>query len=108
MAETVAKSKPEESLEIMNFRLTNIEKSITELKDVVLETKMQERDIKDLAKDQSEILRAINSHDQRIKKLETEPTQKKAERWQYILDYIFKAIVAGGVLFFLSKINFPT
>lgn len=97
----------EESLEIMSFRLTNIEKSIAELKDVVLETKLQERDIKDLTAAQNELLKAINAHDMRIKNLELKPTKERADRWQFIVEYIFKTVVAGIIIYFLKKINFP-
>lgn len=97
----------EESLEIMNFRLTNIEKSIEELKDVVLDTKLQERDIKDLAATQNELLKAVNAHDVRIKNLELKPTKEKADRWQFIVEYIFKTAVAGVIIYFLKQINFP-
>lgn len=97
----------EESLEIMSFRLTNIEKSIAELKDVVLETKLQERDIKDLTAAQNELLKAINAHDLRIKNLELKPTKERADRWQFIVEYIFKTVVAGIIIYFLKKINFP-
>lgn len=105
MAEEI-KTK-EESLEIMNFRLTNIEKSIEELKDVVLDTKLQERDIKDLAATQNELLKAVNAHDVRIKNLELKPTKEKADRWQFIVEYIFKTVVAGIIIYFLKQINFP-
>ena len=97
----------EESLEIMNFRLTNIEKSIEELKDVVLDTKLQERDIKDLAATQNELLKAVNAHDVRIKNLELKPTKEKADRWQFIVEYIFKTVVAGIIIYFLKQFNFP-
>ena len=92
---------------VINFRLEAIEKSLADLKDVMLETKMQERDIKDLAETQNELLKAINSHDSRIKALEIAPTQSKAEKWQFIADYIFKAVVGGAIIYFLSKIGFP-
>ena len=105
MAEEI-KTK-EESLEIMNFRLTNIEKSIEELKDVVLDTKLQERDIKDLAATQNELLKAVNAHDVRIKNLELKPTKEKADRWQFIVEYIFKTVVAGIIIYFLKQFNFP-
>lgn len=98
------KEMAEESGSI-NYRLTNIERTLSELKDVVLETKLQERDIKDLAKQQEEFLKAINSHDKRLRDLETAPLQGKADKWQYIMDYIFKTAVAtiGTILLLRLK-----
>lgn len=104
---TEPKQKRTTGYEVINFRLDAIDKSLADLKDVVLETKMQERDIKSLAEKLTEVLQAINSHDSRIKALEIAPTQNKAEKWQYITDYLFKALVAGGIIYFLSKIGFP-
>lgn len=93
--------------QLFDFRLREIEKSIADLKDVVLETKMQERDIKDLTSSMNELLKAVNSHDGRIKELEMRPTREKADRWQFIIEYLFKSIVIGLIVYFLSKFNFP-
>ena len=89
----------------VNFRLSQIEDSIKDLRTVVLETKLQERDIKDLTEQQTELLQAINAHDNRIKNLEQKPLQDKAAKWQYIMDFIFKVLVAASVTYILSKIG---
>jgi len=107
MAEEESKPKRTTGYEVINFRLEAIEKSLADLKDVMLETKMQERDIKDLAETQNELLKAVNCHDTRIKALEIAPTQSKAEKWQFIADFIFKTVAAGAVIYFLSKIGLP-
>jgi len=89
----------------VNFRLAQIEESIKDLRTVVLETKLQERDIKDLYEQQTELLQAINSHDARLKTLEQKPTQEKAAKWQYVMDFLFKVLVAAAITFVLSKIG---
>lgn len=89
----------------VNFRLSQIEDSIKDLRTVVLETKLQERDIKDLSEQQTEFLQAINSHDARLKALEQKPTQEKAAKWQYITDFIFKVLVAAAITYVLSKLG---
>ena len=89
----------------VNFRLSQIEESIKDLRTVVLETKLQERDINDLNEQQTELLQAINAHDARLKTLEQKPLQEKADKWQYILDYIFKAGVAAAVTYVLVKMG---
>lgn len=89
----------------VNFRLSQIEESIKDLRTVVLETKLQERDIKDLSEQQTELLQAINAHDARLKTLEQKPTQEKAAKWQYIIDFLFKVLVAAAITFVLSKIG---
>ena len=89
----------------VNYRLSQIEESIKDLRTVVLETKLQERDIKDLNEQQTELLQAINAHDTRLKILEQKPTQEKAAKWQYIMDFLFKVLVAAAITFVLSKIG---
>lgn len=105
-----AKEKTEEhkcnvDIATVNYRLSQIEDSIKDLRTVVLETKLQERDIKDLSEQQTELLQAINAHDARLKTLEQKPTQEKAAKWQYIMDFLFKVLVAAAITFVLSKIG---
>ena len=37
--------------------------------------------------------------------LELKPTKEKADKWQYILDYIFKSIVAVAIGVILGKVG---
>ena len=103
------KDKTEEikasQIDTINFRLDNIEEILKNVQNIMLETKLQERDIKDLSSNQKEILQAINSHDKRIKKLEDRPLVEKAGKWQYISDFIFKCLVTAAVTYFLAKLN---
>ena len=103
--EKAPEHKCDVDLGTVNFRLSQIEDSIKDLRTVVLETKLQERDIKDLTEQQTELLQAINAHDNRIKNLEQKPLQDKAAKWQYIMDFIFKVLVAASVTYILSKIG---
>ena len=103
--EKTVEHKCDVDISTVNYRLTQIEDSIKDLRTVVLETKLQERDIKDLNTQQTELLQAINAHDARLKTLEQKPLQDKAAKWQYIMDFIFKVIVAAAITFVLSKIG---
>lgn len=89
----------------IEYRLDNIEKVLGEMKDVLLENKLQARDIRDLGQQQKELLNAINAHEKRIKELEMKPVQDRANKWQYILDYIFKGVVAAVVGYIFIKIG---
>lgn len=95
----------EENFKTVNYRLSNIEKTLSELKDVVLENKLQARDIKDLSAKISNISDMLQNQERRIQTLETRPTQEKAERWQYIVDYIFKGIIAFIAGLIVIKLN---
>lgn len=94
---------PEE--DILGFRLTNIENTLNELKNVLVETKLQQRDIDDLKKLHEETLCAINAHDKRIRALEVAPEKEKAKWWETAIDYIFKAILGAVLVLILAKIG---
>lgn len=79
----------------VDYRLNNIEKVLGELKDVMLENKMQARDIDELRKTCSETLAAINSHDKRIRELEMAPLTSKADKWKTLIDVIWKLLLGG-------------
>ena len=61
----------EDEAKAINYRLSNIEKTLAELKDVVIETKLQQKGIDDLKSKEDEILNAVNCHDQRLRILES-------------------------------------
>lgn len=89
----------------INFRLTNIEATLAELKTVVLENKLQEKEIKDIKEKLVECLQAFNSHDKRIRELEVAPVKGKAEKWQTITDTVFKWVISTGIGYFAIKMG---
>lgn len=95
----------DEEAKAINYRLSNIEKTLAELKDVVIETKLQQKDIDDLKAKEDEILNAVNHHDQRLRNLENRPTVERANRWTTITDTIFKLVTTALVSFALLKIG---
>ena len=77
----------------INYRLGKIEETLSELKDVIIENKLQAKDIQDLKTNLQELIDGINAHDKRIRALETAPDKKDAEKWKTITDFIFKGIL---------------
>lgn len=97
-----------ENIGTINYRLTNIESTLTELKTVVLENKLQEKEIKDIKEKLVECLQAFNAHDKRIRQLEIEPVQDKAKKWQTITDMVFKWAISAGIAYFAIKMGFKS
>lgn len=91
------------NIETVNFRLTSIEATLSELKAVIVENKLQEKEIKDIKEKLVECLQAFNSHDKRIRNLEIKPIQDKASKWQTITDMVFKWAIATGIGVFAVK-----
>lgn len=97
-----------ENVSAIEYRLSVIEQTLTELKNVILKTALQQKDIDDLKRKEEEFLNAVNSHDKRIKVLELQPLQEKSNRWQFIVDTVFKLFVTGMGCYLLTKIGLPT
>lgn len=98
-------SKTEEYGRAVNWRLDNIEKVLNELKDVLVENKMQARDILDLGKKMEEVVDAYNAHDKRIRVLEMAPAQEKADKWEKAMKIIFEGLLSACLLAILVKIG---
>ena len=47
----------------------------------------------------------INAHDKRLRQLETAPLKKDSEKWQMIVDFIFKGILTVTATIVLAKIG---
>ena len=95
----------QENIGTINYRLTNIESTLAELKSVIVENKLQDKEISAVKEKLTECMQAINAHDQRIKKVELEPVESKAARWQQILDSIFKFVIGSAIAFAAVKIG---
>ena len=90
---------------IINYRLTNIESTLAELKTVIVENKLQEKDIKDIKGKLIECLQAFNAHDKRLRTLEIQPVKDKASKWQTISDAVFKWVIAAILGYFAFKLG---
>lgn len=91
--------------ETVNYRLEKIENSIEELRKVLVDSRIQAHDIEDM---KSDILRHEGKFDKlenKVHELEVKPTKEKADKWQYILDYVFKSIVAVAIGTILVKVG---
>lgn len=88
---------------IINYRLTNIESTLAELKTVIVENKLQEKEIQSIKSKLDECIQAFNSHDKRIRNIELQPVKSKADKWQTITDTVFKWVIGAAIGFFAIK-----
>ncbi len=95
----------QENIGTINYRLTNIESTLAELKSVIVENKLQDKEIAAVKEKLTECMQAINAHDQRIKKVELAPVESKAARWQQVMDSIFKFVISSAIAFAAVKIG---
>lgn len=95
----------ETELATVNYRLEKIENSIEELKKVLIESRIQAHDIEDMKSDIIKHDGKIDKLEHKVQELELKPTQEKASRWQYIIDYIFKSLVTVAIGAILLKVG---
>lgn len=91
--------------DLVDFRLSNIEKTLVEMKDVMTETKLQANEIKAISDRQLEMLNAINSHDKRLRDLELSPAKSKAVKWDSVVDLVFKLGLTAAVGVVIAKVG---
>lgn len=95
----------QENIGTINYRLTNIESTLAELKSVIVENKLQDKEIASVKEKLNECIQALNAHDQRIKRVELAPVESKAARWQQVIDSIFKFVISSAIAFAAVKLG---
>ena len=95
----------DEKKELMEYRLSAIEKTLEEVRAFIVEDRMQSRDIADLQKSQAELLQAINAHDKRLRAVEERPMNEKASRYAQIVDMAFKTMITVAISLVLAKVG---
>ena len=91
--------------ETVNYRLEKIENSIEELRKVLVDSRIQAHDIEDMKADIIRHEGKLDKLENKIQELELKPTKEKADKWQYIVDYIFKSVVAVAIAVILVKVG---
>lgn len=87
------------TMETLNYRLEQLEKSVSELKSLLVDSKLQDKDIETLKTD-------VSSLETRVGNLEKAPAEAKASWFDKVVDIIFKLAITAIVGVFLTKIGF--
>jgi t-SNARE complex subunit (syntaxin) len=86
-------------METLNYRLEQLEKSVSELKSLLVDSKLQDKDIETLKTD-------VSSLETRVGNLEKAPAEAKASWFDKVVDIIFKLAITAIVGVVLTKIGF--
>lgn len=95
----------EDNKELLEFRLANIEKSLTKLEDLLTNNKLQDRDIDDLKNDKEELEQRICALEERCRKLEEAPVKANADRWRLTMEIVYRIVLTAAVAVVLIKIG---
>lgn len=86
------------TMETLNYRLEQLEKSVSELKSLLVDSKLQDKDIETLKTDVSDL-------ETRVGNLEKAPSEAKASWFNKVVDIVFKLAITAVVGVFLTKIG---
>ena len=95
----------EQSADLIAFRLNNIESQLAEMQQLIKTNIIQDKDINNLQDRMTLAENDIVYLKSQVNVLRQEPIKKSAKRWEYVIDYIFKALVAIGVTAMLIKMG---
>ena len=87
------------TMETLNYRLEQLEKSVSELKNLLVASKLQDKDIETLKTD-------VSNLETRVYKLEKTPAETKACWFDKGVDIIFKLAITAIAGVVLTKIGF--
>ena len=86
------------TMETLNYRLEQLEKSVSELKELLVNSKLQDKDIETLKAE-------VQDLDKRVDNLEKAPAEAKARWFDKALDIVFKLAITAIVGIVLAKIG---
>lgn len=95
----------EERNSTIEFRLSAIEKQLEDLKSLMVEAKLYEKDLQVINNRISLLEKEQSKIKEKVEVLEELPFKKEAARWEYIIDYLFKGLVASFALFVFIKLG---
>ena len=86
------------TMETLNYRLEQLEKSVSELKELLVNSKLQDKDIETLKTD-------VSNLETRVGNLEKAHAEAKASWFDKGLDIVFKLAITAIVGIVLAKIG---
>ena len=99
------KTEKKESLDLIDYRLTAIESTLAEMKNLLLTTKLQNQRLDTLEDNQRKIEKKVDKNETDIAKLKNRPNEEKANKFDSVVNLIFKIFITAVVSFACVKIG---
>lgn len=94
-----------DDVNILDYRLQQIENEIKGLKELLVTVPILNNDLQNLEHRLNAAETNIDLLTKEVSKIKSEPMKKSAEKWNYILDYSFKTVVTVIIGYFLYKVG---
>lgn len=96
-------------MENLETQMSNVSGKLDKLTELIQQMKLEDRDTDNRLKSVEKDVLELKSEQKIIKETLTEikqkPVKDKAERWQQIIDYTFKSLMAVAIIGLLAKIG---
>ena len=99
------KTDKKESLDLIDYRLTSIETTLAEMKNLLLTTKLQNQRLDTLEDNQRKIETKVDKNEEEISSIKSFPTKEKADKFDSIVNLIFKVFITAVVSYVCIKIG---
>lgn len=94
-----------DDINVIDYRLQSIENEIKSLKELLVTVPILNNELENMEHRLSTAETNIDLLTKEVSKLKSEPIKKSAEKWNYILDYVFKTVVTIVIGYFLYKVG---
>src|SRR5574344_2822288 len=99
-ANTTTQTEKKESLDLIDYRLTAIESTLAEMKNLLLTTKLQNQRLDTLEDNQRKIEKKVDKNEEEISCIKSFPAKEKAGKFDSVVNLIFKIFITSLVTFF--------
>ena len=93
------------SIQTINYRLDKLEETLSRLSDLIVNDRLQQKELEMVRVKLAELTAAVNAHDDRLKILEMQPVTAQAARWKQIIDAAFKFAIGAGLSYIALKLG---
>lgn len=90
---------------LIDYRLSAIEKTLADMKEVLTEQMLQKKEISELIKNFGELKKQVEKHGERINSLERAPAESKAKSFETVVKLVLELLISACVVVVLAKIG---
>ena len=94
-----------DNVKIINYRLDKLEETLSQLKDIIVNDRLQQKELEIVKTKLEEITAAVNAQEARLKNLEIQPVAQQAAKWKQIADAAFKFAIGAGLSYIAVKLG---
>lgn len=94
------------NIQTINYRLDKLEETLSQLKDIVVNDKLQQKELEIVKTKLADVMATLDAQEERLKNLEMQPVTQQAAKWKEIADAAFKFAIGAGLSFVAIKLGF--